>query len=369
MSAFRGFVAKEFKQIYRDKRTLVVLFGMPVIMLIMFGFAIRNEAANIEIAVLDHARDEATQQIIQKLDASPSFILRGYIQNPEEVEQVFKAGNIKAVLVFEAAFASNLHRYGTADIQILTDATDPNLANLIQNYAGRIIQDYAVQLNPQLAGNQSGIQPTVYMMYNPGLKSVNLFVPGLIAVILMLISALMTSISITREKEMGNMEVLLVSPLKPGHIIIGKVLPYLLLSVINVLTIVILAIFVFKVPFEGSMLLFFAEALLFIMAALALGVLISSVAGSQQTAMMASLAGLLLPTVLLSGFIFPLESMPVLLQWISHVIPAKWFLTIVRGIMLKGAGLFTLWKETLMLIGMTAAFIAVSYKKFNVRLE
>ena len=185
----------------------------------------------------------------------------------------------------------------------------------------------------------------------------------------MLVSTLMTSISITREKEMGNMEILLVSPLKPYHIIIGKVLPYLVLSVVNVITILILAIFVFQVPFEGSYLLFFAEAGLFTLTALALGVFISSVASDQQTAMMISLAGLLLPTVLLSGFIFPVQSMPEVLQWISHIIPAKWFLIIVRGIMLKGSELLMVWKETLILIGMTVFFIALSLKKFKVRLQ
>ena len=193
--------------------------------------------------------------------------------------------------------------------------------------------------------------------------------PGLIAVILMLISALMTSISITREKELGNMEILLVSPLKPYHIIIGKVLPYLVLSVVNVVTILVLASFVFQVPFQGSYFLFFMEAILFILTALALGVFISSAANNQQTAMMVSLAGLLLPTVLLSGFIFPVDSMPVPLQIVSHAIPAKWFLIIVRSIMLKGSEFMLIWKETAILVGITLFFIALSLKKFKVRLQ
>ncbi|MEX0719617.1 MAG: ABC transporter permease [Balneolaceae bacterium] len=368
MGSFRGFVIKEFKQIYRDKRTLVVLFGMPVIMLLLFGFAIRNEISNAEIAILDFSRDEATRTIIQKLDASNSFVLSAYLQSYDEVEEVFRAGRIKEVVVFEKDFSRKLTRDAVADIQIITDATDPNLANLVQAYTTNIVRDYVASINDGSI-QQAGVQSEIRMMYNPELRSVNLFVPGLIAVILMLISALMTSISITREKEMGNMEILLVSPLKPHHIIFGKVLPYLVLSVINVITILILARFVFDVPFAGSFILFFVEAILFILAALALGVFISAVANNQQTAMMVSLAGLLLPTVLLSGFIFPVESMPYPLQIFSHAIPAKWFLIIVRSIMLKGSGLIYLWQETLIMFGMTVFFIGVSLKKFNVRLQ
>lgn len=369
MNSFSGFVIKEFKQIYRDKRTLTVLFGMPVIMLVLFGFAIRNEVTNAQIGVLDLSKDEVTRTITQKLEASESFEVRAYLQSYEEVEGLFQQGNIKEVVVFEQNFEEKLVRENTARVQVITDATDPNLANLVQSYTANIIRDYVHELNDNGQIQQAGINPRVRMMYNPELRSVNLFVPGLIAVILMLISALMTSISITREKELGNMEILLVSPLKPRHIILGKVLPYLVLSVVNVITILVLARFVFHVPFQGSYFLFFAESTLFIMTALALGVFISSAANNQQTAMMVSLAGLLLPTVLLSGFIFPVSSMPVPLQWISHVIPAKWFLIIVRGIMLKGSEFIFIWKETLILVGITLFFMALSLKKFKVRLQ
>jgi ABC-2 type transport system permease protein len=229
--------------------------------------------------------------------------------------------------------------------------------------------DYQHQVANKRQVRQSGVATNVNMLFNPQLESVNLFVPGLIAVILMLISALMTSISITREKEMGNMEILLVSPLRPAQIIIGKVLPYLVLSFVNVLTVLALAHWVFNVPFRGSYSLFLAESLLFIFTALALGVFISAKASDQQTAMMASLAGLLLPTVLLSGFIFPISSMPVVLQWFSTLIPARWFLVIVRSIMLKDSSLLLLWRETLIILVMTLGFVVLSIKNFKVRLE
>jgi ABC-2 type transport system permease protein len=367
MQSFYGFVIKEFKQIYRDKRTLLVLFGMPIIQMLLFGFAIRNEVENAKVMVLDASHDQITRQIISKVDASKYFSVEGHIQRYDEIEKLFQQGEIDEVLVFEADFTQKFYNGGQPVVNIITDASNPNLAQLIQQYSTSVIVDYQ-----ESAANAPEVERgavTANMLFNPELESVNLFVPGLIAVILMLISALMTSISITREKEMGNMEILLVSPLRPGQIIIGKVLPYLVLAFINVLTVLILAEWVFGVPFRGSYILFLVESLLFIFTALALGVFISTKAHDQQTAMMASLAGLLLPTVLLSGFIFPISSMPVVLQWFSALIPARWFLVIVRSIMLKDSGLLLIWKETLILGVMTFGFIALSVKNFKVRLE
>lgn len=369
MDAFIGFVIKEFKQIYRDKRTLLVLFGMPVIQMLLFGFAIRNEVENAKIMVLDASHDQVTRELVSKIDASNYFTVEGQIQRYDEIGQLFQEGEVDEVLVFEADFARKLHRGEQPTINIITDASNPNLAQLIQQYSSSIIVDFQRELSAEKQSRQGGITTNANMLFNPELESVNLFVPGLIAVILMLISALMTSISITREKEMGNMEILLVSPLRPVQIIIGKVLPYLVLAFVNVLTILALARWVFQVPFRGSYGLFLAESLLFIFTALALGVLISAKANDQQTAMMVALAGLLLPTVLLSGFIFPISSMPVPLQVLSNLIPARWFLVIVRSIMLKDSGLLFIWKETMILVVMTLGFIVLSIKSFKVRLQ
>jgi len=369
MKAFIGFIIKEFKQIYRDKRTLVVLFGMPIIQMLLFGFAIRNEVENAKVMVLDASHDRVTRELVNKIDASNYFTVAGEIQSYDEIEQLFQEGDIDEVLLFDSDFARKLHRGEQPAIHVVTDASNPNLAQLIQQYSSSIIVDYQQRFADNGRPDRGGIATNVNMLFNPQLESVNLFVPGLIAVILMLISALMTSISITREKEMGNMEILLVSPLRPGQIIIGKVLPYMVLGFVNVLTVLALAKWVFQVPFRGSYLLFLVESLLFIFTALALGVFISTRANDQQTAMMVSLAGLLLPTVLLSGFIFPITSMPWPLQLISNIIPARWFLVIVRSIMLKGSGLLLIWKETLILAVMTLVFIVLSVKSFKVRLE
>ncbi|TYB76681.1 ABC transporter permease [Bizionia gelidisalsuginis] len=368
MKRFIGFVKKEFYHIFRDKRSLFILFGMPIAQIMLFGFAITNEINNVDIAILDHSKDATTTEIINKISASKYFSIKQMVNSEADIASVFKKGQVKAVLTFEKEFSKNLIKDHKATVQIITDATDPNTANTISNYVNAILQKYQKELNKDLTITYQ-IVPKTRMVYNPELKGVYMFVPGVMTIILMLVSAMMTSISITREKELGTMEILLVSPIKPLQVIIGKVFPYIFLSVINAVVIVMLSIFIFNMPVQGSFILLGFESVLFIISALALGILISTISATQQTAMMISLMGLMLPVILLSGFIFPISSMPMPLQVISNIIPAKWFIIIVKGIMLKGVGLQIIWKETLILLGMTVFFIALSVKKYKIRLE
>ena len=368
MKRFIGFVKKEFYHIFRDRRSLFILFGMPIAQILLFGFAITNEINNVDIAVLDHSKDATTKEIINKISASKYFSIKQMITHEADITSVFEKGQVKAVLNFENDFSKNLINDHKATIQIVTDATDPNTANTISNYVNAILQQYQLELNKGTITPYQIISQT-RMVYNPELKSVYMFVPGVMTIILMLVSAMMTSISITKEKELGTMEILLVSPINPFQVIIGKVVPYIFLSVINAIVIVLLSIFIFHMPVQGSLFLLGIESVLFIVSALALGILISTISKTQQTAMMVSLMGLMLPVILLSGFIFPISSMPVPLQIISNIIPAKWFIIIIKGIMLKGVGLQYIWKETLILLGMTVFFIALSVKKYKIRLE
>ncbi|AMC12234.1 multidrug ABC transporter permease [Lutibacter profundi] len=368
MKRFIGFIKKEFYHIFRDKRSLFILFGMPIAQVMLFGFAITNEINNVNIAILDKSKGATTQEIINKISASKYFSNQQFISNEAEIESVFKKGKVKAVLVFEKDFSKKLTKNKLATVQIITDATDPNTANTVTNYVSSILQKYQQQINKEIKIPYQ-IAPESRMVYNPELKSVFMFVPGVMTIILMLVSAMMTSISITREKEMGTMEILLVSPIKPFQVIIGKVFPYIFLSIINAIVIILLSIFIFKMPIEGNLFLLGFESILFIINALSLGILISTISDTQQTAMMISLMGLMLPVILLSGFIFPITSMPVPLQIISHIIPAKWFIVILKGIMLKGVGLILVWKETLILVAMTVFFIVLSIKKYKIRLE
>ncbi|PHR72898.1 MAG: multidrug ABC transporter permease [Lutibacter sp.] len=368
MKRFIGFVKKEFYHIFRDRRSLFILFGMPIAQIMLFGFAITNEINNVDIAVLDHSKDATTQEIINKISASKYFSIQQFIERETDIESVFKKGKVKAVLNFEKEFSKKLIKENTATIQIITDATDPNTANTISNFVNSILRNYQQELNKDIKITYQ-IVPQTRMIYNPELKSVFMFVPGVMTIILMLVSAMMTSISITREKEMGTMEILLVSPLKPFQVIIGKVVPYIFLSVINAIVIIVLSVFVLKMPVQGSLILLGLESVLFIINALSLGILISTISKTQQTAMMISLMGLMLPVIILSGFIFPISSMPLPLQVISNIIPAKWFIIILKGIMLKGVGISFIWKETLILVAMTLFFMGLSVKKYKIRLE
>ncbi len=367
MKRFLAFVRKEFYHIFRDKRTLVILFGMPVAQIMLFGYAITNEIKDAKIAILDKSKDHLSKRLSEKILSSGYFVLEDYLNSEHEAEGVFQKGSVKMVLIIGEDFNENLQQNHASHIQLLADATDPNTANTLINYTSSIIRSFQSELNDHRSLPLT-ITPEVRMQYNPNLKSVFLFVPGLITVILMLVSAMMTSISITREKETGTMEVLLASPMQPLQVILAKVVPYLLLSFVNALAILILGYYVFGVPTNGSLILLLLECILFILMALSLGILISTVTHTQQTALLISLMGLMLPTILLSGFIFPIENMPWILQKISHIIPAKWFIIVVKSIMLKGVGIGYFWKETLILVGFTLFFVMLSVKKFNIRL-
>jgi ABC-2 type transport system permease protein len=367
MKRFWGFVIKELNHILRDPRTLLILFGMPAVMLLIFGYVVTNELKDIRIAILDQSKDHYTREITNKLLSSGYFIFDGYLNSHDELEDKFREGNVKEIIIFGQDFAESLERENTADIQLIADASDANTANLVVNYSTAIIMEYLQMMNS--AGLPLKILPEARMMYNQSMQGVFMFVPGTMALILMLVSTLMTSISIAREKELGTMETLLVSPLKPLQIVLGKVTPYLALSFFNAVAILIIGYFVFGLPVRGNLALLLVECLLFIGVALSLGVFISTRTGTQQMAMFASLLGLLLPTMLLSGFIFPIENMPEILQWLSAIVPAKYFIVILKNIMLKGTGMVFIWKETLVLIGMMVFLIILSVRKFKIRLE
>jgi ABC-2 type transport system permease protein len=368
MKRFIGFIKKEIYHILRDRRSLFILFGMPIVQILLFGFAITNEINNVKIGILDKSNDEISRQLIQKIDASPYFQIDQYIYDSNEFETTFKKGKIKAILVFEAQTAKELTTQGSVKIQVLTDATEPNTANTILNYIQAIIQNFQSEINlQQIIPLQIVVESK--MLYNPELKSVYLFVPGVMTIILMLVSAMMTSISIAKEKEIGTMEILLVSPLNPSQVIVGKVFPYIILSIFNAIVILLLGFFVFGMPMNGNLVLLGLESVLFILSALSLGILISTISQTQQTAMMISLMGLLLPVILLSGYIFPISSMPQPLQIMSNIVPAKWYIIILKGIMLKASGIALIWKETLILVIMTLFFLALSVKNYKIRLE
>ena len=365
MKALSAFIKKEFLHIFRDYRTLIILFGIPGIQIIIFGYVVSTDIKNAEIAILYQSHDPVSQQIIDRLDAS-DFNINRILFKESDVEKVLQQGDVKQVIQFSSDFSGDLEKEGTATIGIISDGSEPNTSRLVAAYTGAIINDFIQDNTLQTA---RGIIPQPRMQYNPRLQDEFMFTPGLMTLILTLICALMTSVTITREKEFGTMEVLLVSPLRPVQIIIGKVIPYVILGFIDVLIILGMAGLVFGLPVRGNLILLLLESLLYIALALSLGVLISTLSKTMQQAMFISLLGLLLPSTILSGFIFPIDSMPVFYQYFTLIFPPRWFIIIIKNIMLKGTGPGYIWKETLILFLMTLVLLTLSAKKTKIRLE
>ena len=368
MKQLLTFIRKEFHHILRDKRSMLVLLGLPIVQLLIFGFAITNETRNSNIAILDNAKDEITQSIITKFESSRYFDIDRTLTANDQIEAAFKTGKIKLAIIFQSNFQNELSHTNKAQLQIIADATDPNQATTLTNYASSIIIDYQNDLN-DLNKLPYSISTEMRMLYNPELKGAYSSVPGVMGMILLLISTMMTSISIVKEKELGTMEILLVSPMKPLLVILSKVIPYFVISLINVATILLLSVFVLGMPIQGSILLLVAVTVLYIFCALSLGLLISTITDSQLAAMLVSLLGLMLPVVMLSGYAFPIANMPVILQILSNIIPAKWYIIMVKSVMIKGLGFSGIWMESLILTGMTIFFIFISLKRFKIRLS
>ena len=366
MRAFLGFVRKETLHLLRDRQTLAILLLFPVVQVLIFGFAVRTDVRDIAIAIVDPTPDVATRELRERIAASDRFHVVAVAPSTAGLELGFRRGTVRQALVLPTDVERRLGRGDSLSVQLLTDGSDPNTGGIMQGYATAIVERWyreSVRDSGRLR-----IEPQTRMRYNPTLESAHLFVPGLVAFVLTIISALMTAISITREKETGTMEMLLVSPIRPHAIVVGKVIPYIVLGFVSVLLVLVASRTVFGVPLRGSVVLLLAESGLYIVTALALGIVISTVAPNQRTAMLAALAGLMMPTLLLSGFIFPLDSLPRPLQLLSYLVPARWFLTIVRGIMIKGAGLATLWQETLILVGMTLFLLVRGSRGLAIRL-
>ena len=368
MKQLLSFIRKEFYHILRDKTTMMILLLMPIIQIILFGFALTTEVKDTQVAVLVPTNDEASSRIIDKLNASAYFDVVARIHTTDEIQPVFRDAKAKLVVVFEDHFGEKLRHNGTAHIQLLADATDPNAATSFTFYASNIINSYQQEL---MGENKSPYQitPEVKMLFNPQMKGAFNFVPGVLGMIMLLICAMMTSIAIVREKEMGTMEILLVSPMKPIYIILSKITPYFVLSCINFATIMLLSVFVLGVPIAGSFMSLVAVSLLYIFVSLSFGLLVSTITHSQQAAMLVSGMGLMIPVMLLSGMMFPIENMPLPLQWLSNIVPAKWYIRAVKAIMIEGLGITSVLKEVGVLCLMGIVLVTISLKKFKVRLE
>jgi ABC-2 type transport system permease protein len=349
---------KEMLHILRDPQSLFMVLTMPLLMLFLYGYAITLDMRSIDTAVLDESRSPESRELIEKLSSTPFFRLTG--ATVPDGQELFQSRRARCLLIIPRDYAQVLASGREAQVQLLIDASDPNAANFINAYLGRVA---AGESGPGLFA----VEPR--LLYNPDLRSANFFVPGIIALILILISTLLTSIAIAREKETGTMEQLLVSPIKPGQLILGKVLPYVAIGFVDGLLILLAGSLWFRVPIRGSLALVMAMMLIYVLTGISLGILVSTVADSQAVAMLATVTLTVLPSMLMSGFIFPVASMPRLFQWLSAVVPATYFLQIIRGIILKGNTLANLYPQAAVLLGMDLLLILASMRAFRSRLE
>jgi ABC-2 type transport system permease protein len=367
MNIFLAFIKKEFYHIFRDVRTVMIIIGMPVIQILIIGFAISTEVKNVEVVVYDPSNDISTKKIINRLEASEHFQIVRILKSPDEIEECFKKGTVRMAVIFSKNFNESLYHTGEASVQLIADATDPNQGTVAISYASSLIADYQQELMREYPV-PIRIVPNIRMLYNPEMKSGYNFVPGLTGMIFMLICAMMTSIAIVREKETGTMEILLISPMKPIYIVISKMVPYFLISWFIFIIILVLSVFVLKVPITGSLIWLNVFSLIFIIATLCLGLLISSLVTTQVAAILCSGMGLIMPVMLFSGFIFPIESMPPVLQVFSTILPARWYIAGVRKLMIEGVPVYHVLKEMFILTGMTIVIMTASLKNFRTRL-
>ncbi len=368
MKQFLSFVHKEFLHIFRDRRTMLILLGMPIAQILLFGFAINIDVQNIRTVVYDPSNDQSTTQITEQIIANSYFDFKGRASSIEEVEDMMLSGDIDIAVVFENNFQSNLLHTGKSQVQIIADTSDPNSGTISANYVMAIIAKYQQQM---MGINQIPYQIDVEtkLLYNPEMRSTYTFVPGVMGLVLIIICTLMTSISIVREKERGTMEVLLASPLKPSTVLLSKTIPYLALSFVNLVSILVLAVYVLHVPINGSLMLLLLVSTLFIFLALSLGLLISTVVNTQITAILISGIGMLMPVLVLSGMIFPIANMPDFLQWISAIVPARWYIAAVKKIMIEGLGFMSVMNELSVLFVMSVGLMTISILNIKKRLE
>lgn len=352
MKQFFSFVLKETKHITRDKRTMLMLFGMPIVMMLLFGFAITNDVRNVRVVIVMSNADNATQQVADRLAASEYFTLTKVVATPTEAEKAIRDQKADMAIVFSQDFASRKSGY-----QLIVDGADPNMAQQWTTYANAVIN------------NTEAKAVNTKLLYNPQMKSTYNFVPAIMGTLLMLVCAMMTSISIVREKEKGTMEVLLVSPTKPLMIIVAKLVPYLVLAFTILSIILLMSSFVLGIPIKGSLFWIYVVSTIYILLALSLGILVSTIAETQLVALLISAMLLMMPVIMLSGMMFPIESMPKILQYISAIVPTRYYISAMRKLMIMGTGIEEIYFEVSILTSMLIALMSLALAKFNKRIE
>jgi ABC-2 type transport system permease protein len=367
MKAFLAILQKEFIHIGRDRVSLFLVLAMPVALILLFGFTISTEIRNAKISILDFSKDTSSKQLIENITASGYFQVVNFLETEAEIDHDFKHKQIKIAMIIPPRFEESLAVEKIANIQIINDVSDINIASILNNYLRAVFNDYITEFNRLHNATETQISIVTTMQYNPELNSVYMFVPGIITLIMIIITALMSSITLAREKETNTMNMMLITTVKKINIAIGKVIPYMLLSLISTVFILLISVFVFHMPIKGSIGLLMFLCIIFMFTSASFGLLISAVSKTQLDAMMVTMMGLFLPTVLLSGFLFPLDNMPLFFQWLADIFPAKWFIIAIKDVMLKGANIIEIGKYLLILIGMSGIMVGFSLSQIDKR--
>ena len=367
MRALLAILRKELIHILRDKVSLFLVLAMPIALILLFGFTISTDIRNAKISVLDLSKDSQSKKLLDHITASGYFHIVSYPDNEIGIDTDFKNKQIKIAMIIPSRFEETLAVERIATIQIINDVSDINIASILNNYLRSIFNDYVNNYNAENAQYNNLIDLTIKMQYNPELNSVYMFVPGIITLIMIIITALMSSITLAREAEKNTMQMMLITPVKKLYIVIGKVIPYMLLSFISTLTILIVSVFIFQMPIKGNLVLLLSLCIIFMFTSASFGLLISAISKTQLDAMMVTMMGLFLPTVLLSGFLFPLDNMPLFFQWLADIFPAKWFILAIKDVMIKGAGFADIWKYLLILTVMSILMVSFSLSQIDKR--
>jgi ABC-2 type transport system permease protein len=366
MKRLKAVIVKEFAHILRDPTSLTIIFLMPLLMMFIFGYSINYDMENIEAGIIDFSDGEISRELIKRFSNNRYFAIEDLqkkypTSNPlEQGERLLKSGDLKEVIIIPADFSRKIKNRMKTDVGIIIDGSDSNVANLVYQYNELILLDFLSDFQ----NLEQVVKVKTKILFNPEVKSAFFFIPGIIAILLMMISAILTSISISREKESGSIDLIFISPLKSPEIIIGKTIPYIFVALAAEGLVLFLARFWFGVPFRGNLLVLLVFSLLYIITGLSMGILISTAAPSQKAAMFAALLSTLLPSIMLSGFLFPLDSMAPILQWISHLVPATYFLKIIRGVVVKGSEIKHFITEGLALIIFSFVLLSIASIKF-----
>lgn len=357
---------KEFWHIFRDKVTLLLVLLMPIVLVLLFGFTISTEIRNAKITILDHAVDQQSRNLIDKISASGYFQIVSFSENEIEIDRKFKSEGVKLALIIPPNFEQLLEREQFATVQVINDVSDLNVASILNNYIRSVVYDFTLDYN-ELSADPGLFDISIKMLYNQELNSVYMFVPGIITLIMIIVTALMSSITLSREMETGTMNMLLITPVKKVHVVIGKLIPYMILSFLCTIVILVLSVLVFKMPIKGNLLILLLLCVIFMLTSASFGLMISALVKTQLDAMMVTMMGLFLPTVLLSGFLFPLDNMPYFFQILANVFPAKWFIIAIKDVMIKGSGIQEIWLYLLILFGMAVFLITISLSRIDKR--